>query len=170
VIRLSKLEAARRQLETAIKLYFKNGDEASIHTLAAAAYSVIRDINKRRGGTPMFKDLDFVKGKAFVRAALKYINRPDNFLKHGAKDTDEELELEPKWAEVLIWEASQKYCEMTGEQNKLMLTFVFWFVVHHAGARERVQKELLSQGFREQYVKRVLSLPLTDRQRFFKGA
>lgn len=49
-LRLSKLDAARRQLETATKLYFEHGDEVSIHTLAAAAYSVIRDINEHRGG------------------------------------------------------------------------------------------------------------------------
>jgi len=36
-VRLSKFEAARRQLETAIKLYFADGDEVSIHALAAAA-------------------------------------------------------------------------------------------------------------------------------------
>jgi hypothetical protein len=30
-MQLSKLEAARRQLETAIKLYFEYGDEVSIH-------------------------------------------------------------------------------------------------------------------------------------------
>lgn len=34
-LRLGKLEAARRQLETAIRLYFEHGDEVSIHTLAA---------------------------------------------------------------------------------------------------------------------------------------
>ena len=49
-MQLSKLEAARRQLETAIKLYFEYGDEVSIHALAAAAYSLIRDINEHRGG------------------------------------------------------------------------------------------------------------------------
>lgn len=166
-MRLSKLEAARRQLETAINLYFNNGDEASILTLAAAAYSVIRDVNRHRGGAPMFKDLDFVRDKELLHEAKKYINRPDNFLKHGAKDPDEELELEPKWTEVLIWEACRKYCEMTGEQNRLMLTFLLWFVAHHPELREEFLKEDISKGLTEQFEKRVLSLPLSDRQRFF---
>ena len=31
-VRFNKLEAARRQLDTAIKFYFAYGDEVSIHT------------------------------------------------------------------------------------------------------------------------------------------
>ena len=52
-MQLSKLEAARRQLETAIKLYFADGDDVSIHSLVAAAYALLRDINEYRGGEPM---------------------------------------------------------------------------------------------------------------------
>jgi len=36
-VQVSKIEAARRQLTTAINLYFKNGDAVSIHTLAASS-------------------------------------------------------------------------------------------------------------------------------------
>jgi len=47
---ISKLDAAKRQLETVIRLYFVHGDPVSIHTLTSAAYNVIRDVNKKRGG------------------------------------------------------------------------------------------------------------------------
>jgi hypothetical protein len=81
-MQLSKLEAARRQLETAIKLYFEY-DEVSIHALAAAAYSLIRDINEHRGGEPMLKDLHLFLSDGLAREFRKYINRPENFLKHA---------------------------------------------------------------------------------------
>ena len=48
---VSKLEAGKRQLETAITLYFNYGDPVSIHSLSAAAYVIFRDLNKRRGGS-----------------------------------------------------------------------------------------------------------------------
>ena len=51
---VAKLDAAKRQLETAIRLYFSNGDPISIHTLAGAAYNIVWDVNKKRGGSPMF--------------------------------------------------------------------------------------------------------------------
>jgi hypothetical protein len=47
---VNKLEAARRQLETAITLYFAEDDEVSIATLAGAAYGLIRDINEKQTG------------------------------------------------------------------------------------------------------------------------
>ena len=46
-IRVSKLDAARRQLDCAIELWFAGKDEVSIHTLAAAAHQIISDINKK---------------------------------------------------------------------------------------------------------------------------
>ena len=46
---INKLEAARRQLDAAIRLTFSNEDALAIHTLAAAAYRIVRDILHRRG-------------------------------------------------------------------------------------------------------------------------
>jgi len=43
-IQISKLEAARRQLTTAVKLFFTGGDIVSIHTLAFASFNVTRNI------------------------------------------------------------------------------------------------------------------------------
>jgi hypothetical protein len=48
----------------------------------------------------------------------------------------------------LLWEASRKYCEKTGEQNKLMLTFVFWSAERQPELREQFEKDCASQGLR----------------------
>ncbi len=166
-VRLSKIEAARRQLETAIRLYFAYGDEVSIHTLTAAAYSLLRDINEHRHGEAMLKDLHLLLPDDLAGKFKSYINRPENFLKHADKDPDGVDELEPKWTEVLLWEASRKYCEITGEQDKLMITFVLWFVAHQPELKEQVEKECLSQGFTNEQIDFGLRLPsTTDRKRF----
>jgi hypothetical protein len=135
LVSLNKLEAARRQLETAVKLYFAYDDEVSILTLAAAAYSLIRDLNEHRGGEPMLKDLHRILPEDLAREFKTYINRPENFLKHADKDPEAMLDLEPRWTEVLLWEASRKYCEMTGEQSKVLITFVLWFVARQPELR-----------------------------------
>ena len=85
--------------------------------------SLVRDINEHRHGEPMLKDLHLLLPDALSREFRNYINRPENFLKHADKDPDAVAELEPRWTEVLIWEASRKYCEMTGKQNKILITF-----------------------------------------------
>jgi len=167
LVRLGKLEAARRQLETAIKLYFVDGDEVSIHTLTGAAYSLIRDINEHRRGEPMLKDLHLFLSDDLAREFRSYMNRPENFLKHADKDPDGIGEIEPRWTEVLIWEASRKYCEMTSETNKLLITFILWFVARLPELKEQVENECLSQGFTKEHLARVFELPSTDRKRFF---
>jgi hypothetical protein len=45
-LHLSKLDAALRQLETAVTLYFHSSDPISIHTLTAAAYNVLQGIKR----------------------------------------------------------------------------------------------------------------------------
>src|SRR4051794_23462678 len=48
-MRIGKLDAARRQLDAAIDLYFADGDPIAIHTLAAAASQVTLDLITVRG-------------------------------------------------------------------------------------------------------------------------
>ena len=48
-VHLKKTTAAKRQLDTAIRLYFAHDDELSIHTLVAAALRILRDLIDKRG-------------------------------------------------------------------------------------------------------------------------
>jgi hypothetical protein len=165
-LRLSKLEAARRQLETAIKLYFGHGDEVSIHTLAAAAYSVVRDINEHRGGEPMLKDLHCFLSADLAREFKKYVNTPENFLKHADKDPEATGELNPRWTEALMWEASRKYCEMTRDWPRPLITFILWFVANNRELRAQLESNCAADGLSDRLAA-ALRLPLDDRRRFF---
>ncbi len=130
---ISKLDAAKRQLETAIRLYFHNGDTVSIHTLTAAAYNVIRDINNHRGGSPMWaKDifLDFVKPE-HKRTFRKKINHAENFFKHANVDPEEVLKFNPEQTEILFIDAVSQYYKLTGETPPLLSAFRIWFLAHH---------------------------------------
>jgi hypothetical protein len=44
IIHISKFDAAKRQLETAIRLWFHSGDPVSVHTLAAASHQLLHDL------------------------------------------------------------------------------------------------------------------------------
>ena len=43
---ITKLDAARRQIDAAVNLYFNKGDELAIHTLVGAAHILIIDLSK----------------------------------------------------------------------------------------------------------------------------
>lgn len=48
-VQITKLAAAQRQLDAAIRMYFAGEDDLAIHTIASAAYGLLRDIKKKRG-------------------------------------------------------------------------------------------------------------------------
>jgi hypothetical protein len=49
-LQISKIAAAQRQLDAAIRMFFQREDELAIHTVAAAAFQILRDVTKQRGG------------------------------------------------------------------------------------------------------------------------
>ncbi len=81
-ITITKLDAARRQLRTAIDLWFRDGDPVAIHTLAAASYQIIHDLNRRNKGPDLFLDSKFIKDKyrKTFKEDMKYAS---NFMKHA---------------------------------------------------------------------------------------
>jgi len=48
-LHINKLSAAKRQLQAAIRMHFQREDELAVHTVAAAAYGLLKDIKKSQG-------------------------------------------------------------------------------------------------------------------------
>lgn len=139
---VGKLDVARRQLETAIRLYFDDADPVSIHTLSSAALQIIGDVNKKRGGTVLFAEEEFLKrfkpeavGK--VRRALR---RSQNFFKHADRDWADTLRFDPRQSEVQLLEACVKYHELSGETVPSFVVFLVWYDIHHPGIFVRPPK------------------------------
>jgi hypothetical protein len=130
---ISKLDAAKRQLEAAIRLYFSNGDPVPIHTLTAAAYNVTRDIGTRRGARPMLvkgRVLDRIKPEFRDKAGAK-LNEAENFFKHGGPNPDGNLHFDPAISEVMILDACLQYTMLAGEEPPLFAIYRWWFVANH---------------------------------------
>jgi hypothetical protein len=48
-VQVSKIAAAQRQLDAAIRMFFDREDELATHTVAAAAFQIFRDLTQKRG-------------------------------------------------------------------------------------------------------------------------
>lgn len=127
-IKVSKLDATRRQLETAVRLYFSEADPVSIHTLVSAAYQVLSDVNKAHGGSPMLKEQipTWVRPDA-TDEAKRRLNEAANFFKHADRDHDEVLEFAEEPTELLLYDAVRKYRELTGETVPVLGVYDAWF-------------------------------------------
>ncbi|MEW6353420.1 MAG: hypothetical protein AB1469_03850 [Pseudomonadota bacterium] len=97
-ITITKIEAARRQLRTAIELWFHDGDSVSIHTLSASAYQIIHDLNRRKKGPGLLLDSKFIK-EEYRKEFVSDIKHASNFMKHadrGRSGIASSLEFRPE--------------------------------------------------------------------------
>ena len=46
---INKIAAASRQLDAAIRMFFAKEDDLAVHTVASAAFRILRDVTKKRG-------------------------------------------------------------------------------------------------------------------------
>jgi hypothetical protein len=87
-ITVSKFEAAQRQLDTAIQLWFYDADAVSVHTLAAAAYNITHDIKRHRGiARDLLYDAALIKDE-YRKQWISAMKKQQNFFKHADNDPD----------------------------------------------------------------------------------
>ena len=132
-IAVSKLDVARRQLETAIKLFFYDGDFVSLHTLAAAAFNVLNDLSRQAGEDKksirdeLLHHVREDKRKVF----LDQLRKTENFMKHADRDPDETHSFDPGLSTFFLIDAVRCYWKITGEHTLVTEAYFLWFMTEH---------------------------------------
>jgi hypothetical protein len=78
---ITKLEAARRQLDAALRLRREGGDSLAVHTLAFAAYCLLRDLFGKSERKKVLKEFE---------EKLEF-RKVSNYLKHADSDPEDIL-------------------------------------------------------------------------------
>lgn len=131
--RVTKLGAAKRQMNEAIRLFFERRDCVSPHTLASAAAQVLCDLGRAKGvASPM-------RGGGLIREDRRKewsqaLKKAENFFKHGDRDPDAVLEFKASQTEFTLFDATYMYASLTGRQTYEGLVFQSWFILKHPGA------------------------------------
>ncbi len=145
-VQVSKLEAARRQLDCAIQLWFLDGDEVSIHTLAVAAHQIIHDIKQRKGvSAELLYDYGRVK-KEYRKEWQRVLKQHANFFKHADNDPKATIEFSP-FGNLMFLVFSIMGLGMIGEPtSRQMNVLVLWLSINKADLiSPRVFKKRLTQ-------------------------
>ncbi len=146
-IHLSKLDAAKRQLEIAIRLFLSNSDIVAIHSLAASSHTLLRDLSKKRGKNSWAKDkvLGFVKPE-FRKKYIDTINKPDNFIKHADRDAEEILKFVPLHTEILLIDSCSMYQILTSELTPYIMSYRMWFFTNYPDtiSNDNVKSEVIN--------------------------
>jgi hypothetical protein len=127
VQRITKQSAAVSQLESAIILWIKNRDTASVHTLAVASSDCMRAISKGKGRHSPFRDWIRAQPRKFQDKAAE----AQNFLKHGAKDWDKGIQISPLYSEMLMYDSIVSYERVVGKITPLMRAFATRFAIEN---------------------------------------
>lgn len=135
-IKISKLEAARRQLVTAIRLYFNNGDIVSMHTLAAAAFKITQNISDSSAepSDSVTAWVDKLVRPDYKKEFWRKLHETANFFKHAEQDPEAIHEFYPEQTENILFFAVYQYRGLTGEWSPEIRLFSTWYMMHHPKA------------------------------------
>jgi hypothetical protein len=125
---ISKLEAAQRQLDCAIRLYIGNDDLVAVHTLSRAAFRLLYDIYPTKLSDGFEKSMDDL----IQRLGWKEFNRVTNFLKHADNDADERIpDTHRIDTDMGIGFACILYSRIVGRMTPEMRAFDMWMHAMH---------------------------------------
>jgi hypothetical protein len=142
ILHLTKVGVAQSQLKTAIRLWFNDGDAASIHTLACAAYEIIHVVSKKRNRTrQLIFDTLSVK-EEFRSDWARKIKEHASFFKHASHDPDGTIDFDPVLSMMFMMGAvaGMKIIEVGLPAGKEESAFMVWVALHRptwASARAR---------------------------------
>jgi hypothetical protein len=129
-IKVTKIEAAQRQLDMALALWFVEGDPIPIHTLAFAAHEILHVICRRQGKQGLMFDNPVIKPE-HRKDFDKFIKTDANFFKHAKDDFDSARDFNTTMS--LSFMATSVFIGLIplGQQlTEIESDFVFWARLH----------------------------------------
>jgi hypothetical protein len=132
VIAVTKMDAARRQLGTALDLWFAEGDPVSIHTLAHASHEIIHRLYRNAGHTDLLFDSSIVEPEHAADFS-RFLKDSARFIKHAKQERspDDSIDFNPALNEIFLAMSVIALERMgkglDGKESAMRL----WFAVHH---------------------------------------
>jgi hypothetical protein len=159
-LQITKLDAARRQLRTAIRLWFHDGDPVSIHTLLAAAHEIIHRLYRNRGLVNLIFDSDLIVDEHRSDFA-RIMKAAPNFFKHANNDSDRILSFNPEINDVMPIMLIQALCDMEEPLDLEEAAYVYWQLIH--------EPKLFQLGGRHAAPDLVANLARVSKQNFLQA-
>jgi hypothetical protein len=166
-ITLTKLDAAKRQLRTAIRLWFEDGDPVSIHALAYAAYEIAHVVSKKRN--PARRDLIFdsltVKDKHRAEFNIS-IKKHANFFKHAKRDWDKSIDFEPILSLLFMMGAGAGLRNAGERASDEESAFALWMFLHRPRWVRPTARKFFENSVHVEDIPRLKAIP---KSRFLKS-
>lgn len=133
-IKLSKLDAARRQLDSAIRLWFSCDDPVTIHTLVCAAYQIIQDMNNHNKEEKLVTLVEIINAIVKPESRQQYLRamrKPMTFFKHAERDPRDILTFDSRLSETFMVVAINGLISLGEQISDVQRAFCAWNDLHH---------------------------------------
>jgi hypothetical protein len=126
---ITKIEAAERQLDAAIRLFFANDDWIAVHTLAAASGRILRDLAEQRGSSAWERMNEHIVPEKRNYVWGQFNKAAANFFKHADRDPDALLEgIDPIVNDHFIQLNCILFNDLQGRITRSMALFLIWYI------------------------------------------
>lgn len=134
--RVTRIDAAKRQLKTALELWFADGEPVSIHSLASNAHQIIHDLNRNAKGPELLFDSAAIKPDS-KKAVVSILKTEQNFFKHAdlrkGKPADA-IDFDPSTrSETFFYMAIKGLVFLDQALTDIHIAFLVWLVLHRPG-------------------------------------
>lgn len=102
ILKITKLEAAQRQLNRAIRMHFTSDDHVCTHTLAGAASILLTDLVEHQHPGKTWDELVSQDNNLTKAQFFKIARKAQNFLKHARDDPSDTLDFNPSDTDALL--------------------------------------------------------------------
>lgn len=166
-IKVSKLDAARRQLDCALKLWVNDDDPVSIHTLAFAAFEIINDLNTKKGNKDVtLQGLTEILAKPeHLTEVMQRMKAPMTFFKHSNRDPHAILEFAPDINPYIFMFAINGLNELGEQLTDIQNTLLQWILIHYPHLFKKGQTAFPQLGDKE--VEVVTAMRAVTKRQFF---
>ena len=161
-ITVTKIEAVKRQLTTAIKLWFMEDDPVSIYALLSATHEIVHALYRKGGFSGLLFDSKIIKDE-YRSDFAKLIKKPTSFFKHAQKERGSTIEFNPMTNEMLILVSIVGLGKFEGNYEHPQKVFLIWLALHRPDLTE------LGKLFVDQMpIDLIEKLRAMERSEFFK--
>lgn len=162
-MRIAKLDAARRQLDCAIRLWFSDDDPVVIHALAWSAYQIVEDINEKKGNksATLLSIMREVVPAEKLAEAMQWAKKPMTFFKHANRDPQDILDFNPETSSLMFMLCTNGLAGLGERMSDVERVYMFWTRLHS----DKMLKKSASDNIPVEYIEK---LRLVPKEQFLK--
>jgi len=158
---IAKIDAAMRQLDSAIHLWSDDADPVSILTLAAASHQVIHDLKTARGLDPLLYDSPIIK-EEYRQQAIRAFKKDINFFKHADKDPEGTTEFNTNSIEPFFLFSILGLEYLHQEKSDAQVAFTLWYILNKPALLSKTGTEYVNSMLSPEDKEKLTSMSKRD--------